>query len=167
MLPKLEFQKESKGLRIPSFTLGTSFMRHFFFFFLRKEFESTARNSNQPQVSNFFFFFFYAVINENKTWQKVVSRFLNKGWSMFSLKIIFHWGTLLNWSVSWSHHGQEWRIISMDSEDYSSSKCRLIERKKSAELNLVRLQWNSGTTVDRFLTISVVSSVNRSRIWEK
>ncbi|XP_042144221.1 uncharacterized protein LOC121834568 [Ixodes scapularis] len=97
------------------------------------------------------------VINENGTWQKVVSVFLQKGLNhaildkSLSLRNSSELITVLE-----GHHGKEGDMLSMDIKDlyYSLEKSRLLERVKSVlEMNLVRFQSRSGISVDSFLAV--------------
>ncbi|XP_040071196.1 uncharacterized protein LOC115320437 [Ixodes scapularis] len=98
-----------------------------------------------------------AVINENGTWQKVVSKFLQRGLmyacldNSLSLKNSNELIDMLE-----KFHGQQCSVVSMDIKDlyYSLEKTRLMQRVREAlELNLVKFQAGSGISVESFLTI--------------
>uniref|UniRef100_A0A147BDN4 Putative reverse transcriptase n=1 Tax=Ixodes ricinus TaxID=34613 RepID=A0A147BDN4_IXORI len=98
-----------------------------------------------------------AVINESGTWQKVVSKFLQKGLGYACLEnsLSLRNSNELIDSLE-IHHGRRCSVLSMDIKDlyYSLENTRLMQRVREAlELNLVKFQSGSGISVESFLTI--------------
>ena len=100
---------------------------------------------------------FRTVVNENGTWQKVVSKFLQQGLEFVLLEnslSLKNTNELIG--ILDVHHGKQCSVFSMDIKDlyYSLESNRLMKRVKQAlELNLVKFQSGSGISVDSFLTV--------------
>ncbi|XP_040064250.1 uncharacterized protein LOC120838403 [Ixodes scapularis] len=132
-----------------------------------EEFEGTAKGilSSRHSTLSLRFFLkdhkpelpFRTVINENGTWQKVVSKFLQQGLEYVRLEdslSLRNSNELID--ILEVHHGRKCSIFSMDIKDlyYSLEKSRLLKRVKEAlERNLVKFQSGSGISVDCFLTV--------------
>ncbi|XP_040067690.1 uncharacterized protein LOC115312851, partial [Ixodes scapularis] len=97
------------------------------------------------------------VVNENGTWQKVVSCFLQRGLKLANLEKSI---ALKNSSelieVMEKFHGRKCAVFSMDIKDlyYSLEKSRLMNRVRIAlEGNLIKFQSGTGIAVDSFLSV--------------
>lgn len=100
---------------------------------------------------------FRTVINENGTWQSMVSKFLQKGLDFARLENSLSLRNSDDFiQILDAHHGRQCSLISMDIKDlyYSLEKQLLMSRVREAlERNLVKFQSGTGIPVDSFLAI--------------
>lgn len=114
---------------------------------------------------------------ESKTWQKVVSNFLQRGlgYACLEKSLLLRNSNELIDSLE-THHGRRCSVLSMDIKDpyYSLEKPRLMQRVRDAlELNLVKFQSSSGISAESFLTVlefylkSTVVEYRRKKVYTK
>ncbi|XP_040070735.1 uncharacterized protein LOC115331401 [Ixodes scapularis] len=100
---------------------------------------------------------FRTVINENGTWQSMVSKFLQKGLDFARLENSLSSRNSDDFvQILDAHHGRQCSLISMDIKDlyYSLEKQLLMSRVREAlERNLVKFQSGTGIPADSFLAI--------------